>query len=146
MEMIKNIRNMDDTSIVCVYDINNIMYKEIVDENYKIKKDIGFYVNVNNDIVGVMESNRGPIFFINNQLYYLTECNYKFEQTNLNETKGNFKLIINEKVKEEIMYNKPVYIDYDQWSSEKDVDFFQWICQSQENVTSKDRFHKYYTR
>lgn len=137
---------MDDTRIVCVYDINNRMYKEIVDENYNIKKDIGFYVKVNNNIVGVMESNRGPIFFINNQLYYLLECNYKFEQTNLNETKGNFKLIINEKVKEDITYNKPLYIDYDPWSSDKDVDFFQWICQSQENVTSKERFHKYYTR
>lgn len=144
--MIKNIRNMDDTSIVCVYDINNITYKEVVDDNYKIKKDIGFYVKVINDIVGVMESNRGPIFFFNNRLYYLTECNYKFHQANLNDTTGKFKLIIDETVKEDITYNKPVYTDYDQWSSEKDVDFFQWICQSQENVTSKDRFHKYYTR
>lgn len=144
--MIKNIRNMDDTSIVCVYDINNITYKEIIDDSYKIKKDIGFYVKVINDIVGVMESTRGPIFFFNNRLYYLTECNYKFQQTNLNDTTGNFKLIIDETVKEDITYNKPVYTDYDPWSSEKDADFFQWICQSQENVTSKDRFHKYYTR
>lgn len=65
MEKIKNIRNMDDTRIVCVYDINNATYKEIIDDNYKIKKD---------------------------------------------------------------------------------VDFFQWICQSQEDVTSKDRFHYFYTR
>lgn len=144
--MIKNIRNMDNTSILCLYDINNITYKEVVDDNYKIKKDIGFYVKVTNDIVGVMESNRGPIFFFNNRLYYLTECNYKFQQSSLNNTTGNFKLIIDETVKEDITYNRPVYTDYDRWSSEKDVDFFQWICQLQEDVTSKDRFHKYYTR
>ena len=30
-------------------------------------------------------------------------------------------------------------------SSEKDVDFFQWVCQSQEDENSKERFHTYYT-
>jgi len=146
MEKIKNIRNMDDTRIVCVYDINNMTYKEIIDDNYKIKKDVGFYVKVTSDIVGVMESTRGPIFFFNNRLYYLKESNYQVKHTNLNDTTGNFKLIIDEIVKEDITYTKPLYTDYDQWSSEKDVDFFQWICQSQENVTSKDRFHNFYTR
>ncbi len=139
------IRNMDDTSVLCVYDVNNLTHEEMRDTNYSMKKNIGFYVKVANDVVGVMESSRGPIFFFSNRIYYLAEVDYKLRQTSLNKTTGKFELIIDKRVAENIVYNKPKYTDYDPWSLEKDVDFFQWICQTQESMASKDRFHKYYT-
>lgn len=146
MEEIKKIRNMNNTEIVCIYDINNSTYKEVIDDIYKIKRDVGFYVKVGENLVGVMESSKGPVFFNNKNLYYLKGYNYEFIHSNLVNGKGNFKLIVDGVVKEDITYIKPLYTDYDQWSSEKDVDFFQWICQSQESDITKDRFHKYYTR
>lgn len=88
MEEIKNIRNMDNTGFVCIYDINNSTYRQVLDDTYKIKRDIGFYVKVNGKLVGVMASSKGPVFFNNRNLYYLRSYNYEFIHSNLVDGKG----------------------------------------------------------
>lgn len=146
MERVRNIRNMDNTKYVCVYDIDNVLYQEVVDGKFEIKKDIGFYIKKNEDIIGVMASLRGPIFFVNNILYVLNDCNYEMKFSKVTDIIGNFKLIVDSIVVEDITYEFPKFTDYDAWSRQEDVDFFQWLYQSQESKEEKERFHEFYKR
>lgn len=146
MDNIKQIKNMEDTKKICTYDIANNSYQIIDNSSYGISTNIGFYSNVDNDIYGVMESPDGPIFFHNYSLYYLEKIEYQFIHNHIEEKVGKFELIIDGVVKESIIYRITPYTDYDPWSLEKDVDFFQWICQSQESVETKKKFHQYYTK
>jgi hypothetical protein len=92
-----------------------------------------------------MGSARGPVFFHNEKTYYLSEMDYEFSHRHLEKKIGSFQLIYAGKTCEDVTYQITPFTDYDAWSFEKDVDFFQWICQSQQNESSKKRFHIYYT-
>ena len=143
---IKLIKNMEDIKKVCVYDIENKSYQIVDNSSYDISTNIGFFCDIENDIYGVMESTEGPIFFHNYSLYYLNKLQYQFVHTHIQEKIGEFQLVVDGIIKECVIYNITPYTDYDPWSLEKDVDFFQWICQSQESIELKRRFHQYYTR
>jgi len=138
--------NMDKIRELCVYDVEsgNFYFKDNGDN--LIKPHIGFFTRVKDDIYGVTESPKGPVFFNNEKFYNLSELDYKFEYENIDEKIGRFQLLINNKIEKDIIYDKPKYTDFDTWNTEKEVDFFQWICQDQGQRTEKERFHQFYTR
>lgn len=143
--MSKNIKNIENIKEICVYNMDNTQYHLIENMDGSIKTNRGFFTKVEGDIYGVMESTRGPVFFHNEKTYYLLDADYEFYHQHLEEKTGKFQLTYKGKVCEDVTYKITTFTDYDAWSAEKDVDFFQWICQSQENELSKERFHAYYT-
>ena len=145
MNNIKKIKSMDNISDVCIYDIDNLTCNEEADDIREMDKSIGFYVKVGHQVIGVMESLRGPIFFNNERLYYLKEIEYCFSHRRLAEKRGNFQLIVNDEIKEDIIYDIPIYTDYDPWSAEEDVDFFQWLIKSTDGEEEIRRFYDFYT-
>ncbi len=92
------------------------------------------------------ESQKGPVFFRDDKFYRLTEVNYRFEHENLDDKTGRFKLLIDNNIEIDVVYDKPKFTHFDTWNMEEDVDFFQWICQDQKSKSDKERFHQFYTR
>lgn len=143
--MVKIVKNIENIKEVCAYNLDNAQYYLTNNEDGTIKTNKGFFTKANGDVYGVVESIRGPVFFHNEKIYYLFEMDYEFSHHHLEEKVGKFQLICAGKICEDVTYQITPFTDYDVWSSEKDVDFFQWICQSQENESSKERFHVFYT-
>jgi len=143
--MINNIKNMENIKEICVYNIENAQFYLTQNEDGNIKTNKGFFTKVDGNLYGVMESHRGPAFFCNEKIYYLSGIDYQFSHCHLERKTGKFQLIYDGKICVDVIYQITPYTDYDAWSSEKDVDFFQWVCQSQEDENSKERFHTYYT-
>lgn len=144
--MIKYIMNIDRIRELCVYDLDTGKYEFKDNGNKLIKPNIGFFTKTRDDIYGVTESQKGPVFFKNNKFYYLSKLDYKFEHENIDDKTGRFKLLIENKIEVDVIYDKPKYTDYDPWNAEEDVDFFQWMCQDQKSESDKKRFHQFYTR
>lgn len=144
--MIKYIMNIDLIKELCVYDVDTGKYEFKYNEDKLIKPNLGFFTRVRDDVYGVTESQKGPVYFRNNKFYYLSEVNYAFEHENLDNKTGRFKFLIDKKVEFDVIYDKPKFTDFDPWNAEEDVDFFQWVCQDQKSKADKERFHQFYTR
>ncbi|PXV84109.1 hypothetical protein C8E03_1362 [Lachnotalea glycerini] len=144
--MIKYIMNMDKIKELCVYDVDTGKYDFKYNGDKLVKPNLGFFARVRDAVYGVTESQKGPVFFSNNKFYNLSEVNYEFEHENLDDKTGRFKLLIDNNVEIDVVYDKPKFTDFDPWNTEEDVDFFQWICQDQKSKSDKERFHQFYTR
>lgn len=145
LEKNRRILNMDDNRKVCVYNLEEKIYHtERLCKNKEV--DRGFYAEVGDNVCGVMASEKGPIFFHNSELYYLLNLDYNFVHIHLEPKLGKFQLVTNNKIKEEIIYSITTLTDYDSWSNERDVDFFQWLYQVEESEEEKVRFHEFYTQ
>lgn len=142
--MIKKIHNIDKFSEICFYDIENRNFK--IETNKNEKTDRGLFTKIGTDIYGIVESPNGPMFFHNQTTYFLSSLDYKFEFKHIYKKIGVFKLIVNGKIVEYIEYTTTPYTDFDTWSKEEDVDFFQWINQTDENIKTKNKFYVFYTR
>jgi hypothetical protein len=144
--MIKKIRSMDDTRQVCIYDTENRNYHIENDKEFSIKRDIGFCAILESGVYGVFTSEAGPVFFVNDQLYYLKNMNYIFTHRHLEEKVGEFTFTVDEKTELKIVYQITSLTDYDSWSSEKEVDFFQWLTNQHEKQEDTQLFQDFYTR
>ena len=141
---IKIIKNFDSPLEYCKYYLDSGEFYLIKRKNEKVNFNIGFYCNVKGGLYGVIATLRGPVYFHNSTRYYLTEIEYQFRHQHIAKKKGKFEFILDGNVCESVYYDIPLFTDYDVWSEEKDVDFFQWLCQSQENQVEKERFHQFY--
>lgn len=68
------------------------------------------------------------------------------EHHKLNDKTGEFLFITNNEVRIDEVYSITTLVDYDVWSQEKDVDFFQWLNNAVKDDMSRNRFFNYYTR
>ena len=64
----------------------------------------------------------------------------------MNDKTGEFLFITNNEVRIDEVYSITTLVDYDVWSQEKDVDFFQWLNNAVKDDMSRNRFFNYYTR
>ena len=146
---IKYIRNMDDVSLLCLYNLETGEYqirKYSIPLPAEVRTDIGFFADVNHDIFGVCSSNHGPVFFKNAERFYLKQIAFSMEHHKLNDKTGEFLFITNNEVRIDEVYSITTLVDYDVWSQEKDVDVFQWLNNAVKDDMSRNRFFNYYTR
>jgi len=143
--MIRNIKSMDDVRQVCIYNTNDKSYHIENDEDFKLKRDIGFCAIIEDNVYGVFKTEDGPIFFINDRMYYLKDIKYSFRHTHLEKKVGQFIFSIDGKTELKLVYSITTCTNYDAWSEEEDVDFFQWLTQKHKKLEDIERFYNYYT-
>lgn len=128
--MLKLIRNFDKYEDTIFYNIKN--GKITICENEDKRYADGDFVRVENDIYGIIYFRNEILFFKNNERYFLSKLNYKFEYKELDALTGNFKFIVDNKPIIDIDYKKPdtvvilpFFIGFVE--PEEDLDFFQYI-------------------
>jgi len=120
--MEKLIDNMNDPRWHCEYDVETGRFEEIYDEFFNIKtNDIGFYIKIEDTIVGVVNHFRGPLLFVDNRRYFLKELNYEFIHTHLPHSKGQFQLFIDGKENESLIYTKPSIVPNPWYGDDSDL-------------------------
>ena len=67
--MIKYIMNMDKIKELCVYDVDTGKYDFKYNGEKLIKPNLGFFTRVRDNVYGVTESKKGPVFFKDNKFY-----------------------------------------------------------------------------
>ena len=134
------IKNHDIYNMICEYLPSTGKGRELLrDDITNIKLSRGYYVNINDVLIGIFATKNGPVLFRNNEQFLLKQYNYKMElERNLNLR--TFKLISNDKEKIVVKYSKQKYVNFDVWSDEESVDLFLWLYKNQNN----DDFHNFY--
>lgn len=146
MHDIKYIMNIMKYNKVCKCDLNNGVFEEMEKkEGISISK--GIYSEVLDStvkLVGLVGSKEGPILFLDREQYVITNTDFDFIQQSTEGLKGKFIAYINGKKTIELEYKKP-FSDFDVWSSEEDIDVFQWLLRFCENLELKNKFLRIYT-
>lgn len=143
---IKYIINLIEFNKLCECNIDKRTFIEKKREpNYKITK--GVYSNIEDSVIekaGIVADKNGPIIFFDDKIFRLKDSKFDFNHNNLENLTGQFSLDIDGKEVINIIYKKN-YSDYDVWSNEKEVDFFQWLLDFSVDDSSKKKFIKMYT-
>lgn len=142
----KYIMNLIEFNKICECNIENgIFIEKNRESKYKVTK--GVYSRVEGSTIkmaGIVSDENGPIIFFDKKIFRLNNSNFNFNHKNLENLIGQFSFDIDEKEVISIKYKKP-YSNYDAWSKEEEVDFFQWVLEFSIDENSKKRFIKMYT-
>lgn len=134
------IKNHDIYKMICQYFPSTGKVKELLrDDIPNIKLSRGYYININDVLIGIFATKYGPVLFRNNKQFLLKQYNYKMELESSFNSKI-FKLIINDEKKFVVKYPKQKYVNFDVWTDEESVDLFLWLYKNQ----NKDDFHNFY--
>lgn len=143
---IKYIINLIEFNKICECNIETgIFIEKKRESNYKVTK--GVYSNIEDSTIkmaGIIADKDGPLIFFDDKIFRLNNYNFKFKHKNVGNLMGQFSLHIDGKEVIDITYRKP-YSEYDTWSKEEEVDFFQWLLEFSFDDNSKKRFIKMYT-
>lgn len=148
--MIKNIKyivNILNSKRICKYDVDNDSFSEI-DSQEGLYLSKGIYSNIidsNFKMAGIIESKDGALFFADDFRFIIKDINFEFHQSNLENLRAEFKLIVSDKEIVKIEYKKPLS-DFDAWSREEDIDLFQWLLRFCENQEMKEKFFRIYKK
>jgi hypothetical protein len=87
----------------------------------------GFAKYTDNDVVGVFASTNGPVFFINEKMYPLSENEWDFFVEPENDTINIFSFIYNGEKVYETRYKRVTCLDVHAFADEEFMDFFIWM-------------------
>lgn len=102
----------------------------------------GYYVEVNHVFIGLFSSKNGPVFFYDKKEYFLADENYTSE-VQKNPGEYIFSLKYKNEMCVEIIYPPAEDIDFDNWSTEENMDFFLWLTNALN--TRRKKFVEYRT-
>lgn len=133
--------NHDLHKSICEYDPNTGRYQEHLRASLPdLNLTRGYYVNVQDVLVGVYASPTGPVLFRNSVQYPMIsgQCSCK-----VMEGKRMNVFIFAEQGETRFMveYPRVLFIDFDPWSSEEMLELFHWIT----NRHHEQRFYDFYT-
>ena len=141
---------MDIINLICISNIHlrclynletrEFRYIELAPQKIDIHKVdwVGEYAIIHNNLYALAHSAQGPIFIVNNDIYFLKKSNYKFfysQKPQMQECA--FKAIIDGKKIVDIVYKDPGWCDvFD------DIDFGHWVT----TLSERDNFIDSFTR
>lgn len=142
----KYVMNIMMYNKVCECDLCNSIFEEVEKkEDTTLSK--GIYSEILDSrfrVVGLVGSYEGPVLFLDREQYVISSSDFSFFQQSIEDNKGKFTAYINGEKLIDLVYRKP-FTDYDAWSREEDIDFFQWILKFSENSETKEKFLRIYT-
>lgn len=135
MEKIKLLRNNEFMSKVCKYNLCSGKY-EFFENELGIGNTIdtqGFFViDSKENLVGTFFEEKESFFFINKEVYKLSEINFIFQHKHLPDRRGEFVFILDKIEKYRIIYQIPGCVHY--LEEEEDLDFFQYLLKYNKDI------------
>ncbi|NQX67320.1 hypothetical protein HQN90_14460 [Paenibacillus alba] len=119
------LKNFKVEKYMCEYSIDLGVFREIaLSDTMDIHITRGYYSRVGNTYFGVFATINGPFLFINNSIHRF-DSNVKINLiVGKNENEVTFILGTTQF---SMQYPREKFVNYDVWSDEEIVDFFQWI-------------------
>lgn len=130
------IENFDSINHICVYKPEN---GEFVEKNRmditELKETwIGYYKNTEKGLIGIFASDCGPVFFVNNERYLLTEGSWDFEISVIADY-SHFSFWHDGKEYFNIDYLNEADIGIHPYADEEFMDFFVWLSKCKDSRT-----------
>ncbi|WP_110933008.1 hypothetical protein [Paenibacillus bouchesdurhonensis] len=137
MTLIRNFRHR--STFVCKgLDLLAMKEVEIIREK-QAEFRRGYYINHEGQLLGIVATPKGPLFFCNDE-NYLLEDNFKFQL--LHHGKENTFLFSWEgAIKQHIVYPRMLYRKDGQWVDDMIQDFFTWLVAA----VKRKKFYSFYT-
>lgn len=130
------IQNHDIHKKICMYNVENGAYVEKERTEFPELKETwrGFYKNANKDIIGIFATDKGPVFFVNDVMYLLTEKDWDFKVETLQDI-NLFTFLYDGKEQYRIQYQRTKDIGVHAYADEEFMDFFVWMAKKKESKT-----------
>lgn len=133
------IQNHDIHKIICVYntltgECNEIQRSELGGLN---KTWRGFYTKKANDLIGVFATDKGPVFFVNSNMYLLAQNDWDFYVEVFSE-RNVFSFVYNSQVIYRLEYLRTKEFGIHAYADEEFLDFFAWMSKNKENKSFID--------
>ncbi|GGG07208.1 hypothetical protein [Paenibacillus aceti] len=100
----------------------------------------GFYINCQNNLVGVIATGRGPAFFLNLDIYFLRERPFRFTLESDHQS-NTIHFMWGGQQKMNITYSRELYFHRGIWFDDEKHDFFIWLIRAVDNR----KFYEFYT-
>lgn len=128
------IQNHDMYKMICVYDTttgdcSEMERSELEDLN---KTWRGFYTKKANNLIGVFATNKGPVFFVNSDMYLLAQNDWNFHVEVFPE-KSIFSFVYNDEEHYKLEYTRPKELGVNPYADEEFMDFFVWMAKNKAN-------------
>lgn len=128
-----NLKCISNIHLRCLYNLETreFRYIELSPQEINVHKIdwAGEYEIFQNNLYALSESTQGPIFIVNNDIYFLRKNNYKFFYSQHSQmNKCSFKAIVDGKKIVDIVYDTPGWCD-----AFDDIDFGHWVTVLSEN-------------
>lgn len=136
----KLIRNFRHRSTIVSKGLDLLSMKEVeIARDKHANYGRGYYINFEGQMLGIVATPKGPLFFCNEDTYLLKD-NFKIqllhhgqENTFLFTWKGETKL--------RIAYSRKLYRKGDEWVDDMVQDFFTWLAMA----VKRKKFYSFYT-
>ncbi|MGE5416711.1 MAG: hypothetical protein ACM3UZ_08110 [Acidobacteriota bacterium] len=137
------LRNHDVYERVGIYNIANGEFEEKLRSDLPDLKETwrGFYITNEKDILGLFASVQGPVFFVNNKMYLLSEKEWSFKIDALSDSKNIFHFYYGGIEEYSSSYTKPTDLSVHAYADEEFMDFYQWLLTKKDSKT----FVSFYT-
>lgn len=135
------LRNYELASKTCHYDIDKGTFTELSSnqvEDSMVSR--GFYALLNGTFVALFATEGGPGFLVNSSRYLLKKDSFQVTFCS-GEEKNSLEITIQNRKILSVSYDKSEYLDFDNWSTEEDVDFGAWLFDRHQN----EQFITWYT-
>ncbi|AZK47675.1 hypothetical protein [Paenibacillus lentus] len=134
------IRNFRHRSTFVSKGLDLLAMKEIeVGREKQVNFRRGYYINYKGQMIGIVATPKGPLFFCNGDNYLLVD-NFSFQL--LHDGKKNTFLFTWEgAIKQKIIYTRMLYRKEDQWVDDMVQDFFAWLVAA----VKRKKFYSFYT-
>ncbi|MOA36290.1 hypothetical protein D3C78_1578040 [compost metagenome] len=100
----------------------------------------GFYIDHEENRVGIIATVKGPLFFYNEHTYELKIGNFDCYIQHYRD-KNVFYFVWNGTLKYRISYYRLLYREGGKWDDDRVNDFFAWLS----NAVKKKKFYSFYT-
>ncbi|MNZ42261.1 hypothetical protein D3C78_598320 [compost metagenome] len=100
----------------------------------------GFYVDYEDNRIGIIATVKGPLFFYNEHFYELQINNFNCYIQHYRD-KNIFYFVWNGSLKYKISYYRLLYREKGKWEDDRVNDFFTWLS----NAVKKKKFYAFYT-
>jgi len=97
----------------------------------------GFYKDTDKGLVGVFATDQGPVFFVNDSTYLLTEGDWDFIIEEMGD-KNAFTFYYNGQEQFKIEYIKTKDLGIHPYADEEFMDFFVWMSKKKESKSFID--------
>ncbi|MNW39503.1 hypothetical protein D3C74_165930 [compost metagenome] len=116
-------------------------YEEIeLSKEHKQQYCRGFYIDYQENKIGIIATVNGPLFFYNDNLFPLQNSNFDCYIQQYRE-KNIFYFSWNGTIKYKISYYRLLYREGGKWEDDRVNDFFAWLS----NAVKKKKFYAFYT-
>lgn len=136
------LRNREAYDRVCRFNPENGDYTEV--ERVELPDSLvlwrGYYKKIEKVFIGVFASEKGPVLFVNKQMYLLKKGLYRFNLVSL-ENENEFSFFYEGNEKFSIKYPRIKSLWTNPYEDEEFVDLIVWLYN---NMNDED-FYNYYT-